>query len=447
MSDKFKRLLATFLAMIISGFVFPNTNMNVSAEPAGVEVKVSVGEGGGGAVVLPSGGTAHINPGDSITISAEPEESYGFVEWNLSTNGAGSFANKKDSTTQFTVSPTYDSNEPIVIEAVFELPLYNVNLICDPSLGYFEPSAIPPKPAGSRIQFTLKPNHEEQQEKILGVEVYKRGLDAPPVIGRKLTDDRIDYAASITLLAHDMTIKAIFDAPHNITSFADGEGTVETSQQTGIPWQYIYLTATPSQGHQFVRWTSDDVTITNPQSATDATFEMPDKDVSITAVFEEIIITEVALNTDDVKKVYNLGDALNLDNLTMTVSKSDGSTETIPVTEDMVSGFDNSKTGKQIINVTYAGHTMTYEIEVNEKENPTPTPTPPKPNPNNDSADSDTAITTDSESTTSIKKNEEAKPSTGDNRNVLYCIFWISVSTICLISTLRWQRKKKKIKN
>ena len=56
------------------------------------------------------------------------------------------------------------------------------------------------------------------------------------------------------------------------------------------------------------------------------------------------------------------------------VSRSDGSKDTVAVTEDMVTGFDSGKTGKQIITVTYESFTDTCEVEVKAKTNP---PTPP----------------------------------------------------------------------
>jgi len=552
MNYKFKRLLATFLIMVISGLFFPNKNIIVHSEddlppippPPKTTAYVRVRAGAGGHITSPQSDeyiaitrASENDPFPSFTISAEPDEGWQFVEWQLEdSSGAGTFADSSGSTTTFTISSDYDCDNPIIIIADFDLlptvdvnitaetgghivsptgeisvapwmeasfriiaepdehysftqwvldtagagsfanatsndttfttskqytnnqpinirakfdplyPLYNINFICDPSLGYFEPSAISPQPEGSRVQFTLKPNHEGQQEKIVGVEVYRDGLDNSPtqMSPSQSQEETGLFGAKVVMNQNDMTIKAVFGLPHSVSTLVVGAGDAIADKESSLQWRPISLTATPAEGYQFIKWTSEDVEILNPTSATDATFEMPDKDVSITAVFEEVVVTEVALNTDDVKKVYNLGDALSLDNLTMTVSKSDDSTETIPVTEDMVSGFDNSKAGKQIINVTYAGHTMTYEIEVNEKENPTPTPTPPKPNSNNDSANVDTAITTDSESTASTRKNEEARPSTGDNRNVLYCIFWISVSTICLISTLLWRRKRKR---
>ena len=93
--------------------------------------------------------------------------------------------------------------------------------------------------------------------------------------------------------------------------------------------------------------------------------------VSITV---EATTTGIKLNSDNAKKTYTEGDTLDVNGLTLTVSKSDGSKVMVDVTASMVTGFDGSKTGKQTLTVTYEGFTATYDIEVKAKSNP-PTPT------------------------------------------------------------------------
>ena len=50
------------------------------------------------------------------------------------------------------------------------------------------------------------------------------------------------------------------------------------------------------------------------------------------------------------------------------ITYNDTSTETIDITEEMVSNFDNSKIGTQTLTVTYKGLTTQYNIVVNQKE-------------------------------------------------------------------------------
>lgn len=86
-----------------------------------------------------------------------------------------------------------------------------------------------------------------------------------------------------------------------------------------------------------------------------------------------VTITGIKLNSDNAKKVYNEGDALDLASMKLEVSRSDGSKDTVAVTEDMVTGFDSGTVGKQTLTVSYEGFTDSYEIEVKAKTDP-PTP-------------------------------------------------------------------------
>lgn len=72
--------------------------------------------------------------------------------------------------------------------------------------------------------------------------------------------------------------------------------------------------------------------------------------------------------TPAVKTVYNYGEPLNTDNLTLWVYWSDASVETLPVTPDMVSGFDGNRAGAQTLTVSCPYPTddeLTYEITLN----------------------------------------------------------------------------------
>ena len=48
----------------------------------------------------------------------------------------------------------------------------------------------------------------------------------------------------------------------------------------------------------------------------------------------------------------------------LTLTYNNGTSEVIDLTTDMVSGFDNTKVGKQTLTVTYQGKTTTFEVEI-----------------------------------------------------------------------------------
>jgi len=79
----------------------------------------------------------------------------------------------------------------------------------------------------------------------------------------------------------------------------------------------------------------------------------------------------VALAEEDVKQFYETGEALNVDNLYIWIYWMDGTEEKIPVTPEMVSGFDSSKAAELILTVDcpypYNGE-ITYEVWIKERE-------------------------------------------------------------------------------
>ena len=83
------------------------------------------------------------------------------------------------------------------------------------------------------------------------------------------------------------------------------------------------------------------------------------------AEVEPVTVTGIALTALPTKLSYAEGkDALEPDGGVLTVSYSDGSSEEIALSADMISGFDNSAVGAQTLTVSYGGFTATFEIEI-----------------------------------------------------------------------------------
>ena len=72
----------------------------------------------------------------------------------------------------------------------------------------------------------------------------------------------------------------------------------------------------------------------------------------------------ISINSENHKTSYYVGDDINVANLTVEATTSDGTKVTVNVTADMISGFDSSKLGKQTLTITMDGCTATYSVEV-----------------------------------------------------------------------------------
>lgn len=92
-------------------------------------------------------------------------------------------------------------------------------------------------------------------------------------------------------------------------------------------------------------------------------------------------IKGISMNTLPNKTSYKNGENLDVSGATIVVVKSSG-TQIIPVTKEMVSGYNSNKAGKQVITVNYGGFTTEFVVTVAKKTNTkpnTPSTKPSKP--------------------------------------------------------------------
>ncbi|MBQ4260080.1 MAG: bacterial Ig-like domain-containing protein [Lachnospiraceae bacterium] len=83
---------------------------------------------------------------------------------------------------------------------------------------------------------------------------------------------------------------------------------------------------------------------------------------------------EISVKKAPNKLVYIMNqDELSTEGGLVEITFEDGARHTIDMTEEMVSGFDNTKAGEQTITITFGAKTTSYTVIV---EDPTPTPTP-----------------------------------------------------------------------
>lgn len=81
------------------------------------------------------------------------------------------------------------------------------------------------------------------------------------------------------------------------------------------------------------------------------------------------VLSSVELTSKPSKLVYSYGEsALDLTGIKLTAKYSSGASENIPVTKEMVSGYDLKKLGKQTVTVTYKGKTAHFDIKVNPSD-------------------------------------------------------------------------------
>jgi len=94
---------------------------------------------------------------------------------------------------------------------------------------------------------------------------------------------------------------------------------------------------------------------------------------------EEVARIELVVG-ENAKKVYEVGDALDVTGLTLKVTKTDGTAQEVAVTAEMVSGFNSSAAAEsQELTVTYQGKTAVFTIKIVEKPVEPPVDPPVEP--------------------------------------------------------------------
>ena len=145
-------------------------------------------------------------------------------------------------------------------------------------------------------------------------------LTAVPNTGYKFkewqSDDVTVTDNQFTMPNKAVSVKAIFEAlpvEYDITINNDGNGTASSDISKAEEGDIVTLTAVPNTGYKFKEWQSDDVTVTDNQ------FTMPNKAVTVKAIFEAVSVERKAtIENVEVKGV--VGEALPVQSKSLKVT-------------------------------------------------------------------------------------------------------------------------------
>ena len=81
------------------------------------------------------------------------------------------------------------------------------------------------------------------------------------------------------------------------------------------------------------------------------------------------VIRSVEIQADKTfQDEYTVGDTLNLEGLSILVKMASGAQNLVPVTADMVAGYDSSKPGTVTLTVNYEGQSASISVTVKEEQ-------------------------------------------------------------------------------
>ncbi|MBO1300882.1 MULTISPECIES: BspA family leucine-rich repeat surface protein [unclassified Enterococcus] len=209
----------------------------------------------------------HITPpGGSLlyTISANPNQGFRFVRWELINGGSASISNLNAETTSLNIATGGPIGPPVhetvTIRAIYER-VYNLNFQSSPNAG-----------GNPRADQTIL-SQGETTTIHANVSNGYRFVQWEPVSGNTTIANQTSPSTSITMGAGDTTIRAVYEQiTHSLSVQANPAigGNPTASASSGVQGATINLNANPAVGYRFINWqfqTQNGAIITNSNLA------------------------------------------------------------------------------------------------------------------------------------------------------------------------------------
>ena len=202
----------------------------------------------------------------------------------------------------------------------------------------------------------------------LGWSEYKKDTTAPYLPGCRF------------LITKNITLYAVWEAnTYSVKYNANGgSGTMSNSSHTYDVSNELTSNVFTRSGYTFLGWstssTATSATYTDGQSVKNLTATNGGT-VNLYGVWQKnpVTISSISIATKPTKTEYYVGDTFNSSGLSIKVTMSDGTTQTL-TSGFTVSSPNMSTVGTKTVTVTYSGKTASFTINVNEKpvtpENP-----------------------------------------------------------------------------
>ena len=188
------------------------------------------------------------------------------------------------------------------------------------------------------------------------------GIDATQA-GRKGT-------VTVKMATKDIYVTATFkrDPYKSIISFDPngGSGVMKNDEvYNGYQYRIPNCEFTPPAGKEFLRWTI------NGYPYTPGTVVTIDQSYTLKAEWKDapVNLVSIKVNSSNHKTTYKVGEELDVTNLTIEATMSNGTKQTIRVYPGMVTGFSSANEAKDMpLTILYGGKTTTYNVNIVKPE-------------------------------------------------------------------------------
>lgn len=222
--------------------------------------------------------------GETVTLNVSPAENYALESITVTDADGGSVTVENN---QFTMPA-----KAVTVSATFKYaPKYNIT-VNDSGNGSVS-ADMQTATAGTTVTVTVDPAE--------GYELDALTVNDGDVTVTKGEDGKYTFVMPNAEVTVSATFKKI---PHSITIAETENGTVTSDKQTATEGETVTLTVTPAAQYKLGTITVTDATGA-PVTVTDKTFVMPASDVTVTATFEELPITSVAITWGSMEFTYD----------------------------------------------------------------------------------------------------------------------------------------------
>jgi uncharacterized repeat protein (TIGR02543 family) len=240
----------------------------------GVEYELTIASTAGGSVITPREGTFIYDQGIVVSLVAEAEEGYRFVNW---TGDVDTIANVNVASTTITMNGDYSIAANFAAVAVYDLTISSTasGSVTTPGEGTF-----------AYYEGTVVELVAEAEE----------GYRFVNWTGDVDTIANVNAASTTITMNEDYSIAANFAAIYDLTISSTAGGSVTTPGEGTFIYDtgtVVSLVANPLSGYYFVNWTGDVSTVANINTAS-TTITM-NGDYSITATF--VVVYDLTISS------------------------------------------------------------------------------------------------------------------------------------------------------
>lgn len=258
-----------------TGFKMPPNNLTITAIYTAKKYSVIVNGSNG----TQQGSGSEYTVNQNVNIVAEPNTGYRFTEWQVNSGGISAPGSSSDSF----LMPAND----VEITAIYNLVDYTVQVIGADGGGTYN--------MGDTVTLSSTPSAGYQ---FSSWNVISGGVSV--------------LANSFTMPANNVEIEAVYEAKKYTVTINGINGTQTGAGSNYIIGDRVNITATPNTGYNFTEW----IVNSGGVSISSDSFDMPDNNVVITAVYTaieyDVSITGIHGTQSHTGGKYKMGDTVSI---------------------------------------------------------------------------------------------------------------------------------------